>query len=90
MAIIQVRDVPDRVAQVVAEKAAQRHISVSAYLRALIAADAEAELRRRAMNDWIAEVEDMNRDLAWPNDAMQPGADLVRELRDDYHRTGEL
>ncbi len=39
MATIQVREVPDEVAAVIAEKASAEHKSVSAYLRDLMAAD---------------------------------------------------
>ena len=44
MATIQVRDVPDEVAEIIAEKAASEHQSTAAYLRDLMRAEAEREL----------------------------------------------
>lgn len=48
MATIQVRDVPDDVAEVIAEKAGAAQQSVSAYLPELMAAAVADDLRQRA------------------------------------------
>lgn len=56
MATVQVRDVPDEVAAVIAEKARAEHKSVSAYLRDLMAADVRRELQRRAIATWDEEL----------------------------------
>ena len=54
MATVQVRDVPDEVAEVIAEKARAEHKSVSAYLRDLMADDVKRELQKRAIERWDA------------------------------------
>lgn len=85
MAIIQVRDVPDDVAQVIAEKAKANHQSVSAYLRDLMSSDAERELRRRAMATWMDEVNELQATLDLSRVPDDPGS-VVREIRDEYER----
>jgi hypothetical protein len=86
MATIHVRDVPDDIAEIIAEKASAEHASVSAYLRKLMAADAEAELRRRAMRQWLGGLGALHRDLGLPRHSDVTGAELVRAVRDEYGR----
>lgn len=83
MATVHVRDVPGEIAEIMAEKAAARGVSVSAYLRDLMAADAEAELRRRAMGRWLDDLTRMQVDLGLPGRSDVSGADLVREVREE-------
>lgn len=89
MATMQVRDVPDDVAEVIAEKARAEHKSVSAYLRDLMTADAKQELQSRAMRQWNAELDDLHAQLGLPNQSTISGAEVVREIRDEYER-GDL
>ncbi|MGF1647144.1 MAG: hypothetical protein ACFCVF_09540 [Kineosporiaceae bacterium] len=84
MATIHVRDVPDDIAEIIAAKASAEHASVSAYLRKLMAADAEAELRKRAMRRWLDDLGDLQRDLGLPRRSGVTGAQLVREVREEY------
>ncbi len=83
MTIIQVRDVPDDVAEVIAERARAKHQSVSAYLRDLMASDAERELRRRAMATWMDEVAELQATMDLSRVPNDPG-NLVRQIRDEY------
>ena len=86
MSTIQVRDVPDDVADAIAEKAAAGGQSVSAYLRELMAADVAADLRRKAMRHWVADVGELQARLGLPNQSPVTSATLVREVRDSYER----
>lgn len=86
MATVQVRDVPDEVARVIAEKASAEHKSVSAYLRDLMTADAKQELQKRAMRQWNAELDELQARLGLPNESTISGAEVVREIRDEYER----
>lgn len=84
MATIQVRDVPDEVAEVIAERAGAERKSVSAYLRELMAATVADELRQRAMRRWMTELSDLHARLDLPTRSSVSGAELVREVRDTY------
>lgn len=86
MATLQVRDVPDEVAAVIAEKALAEHKSVSAYLRDLMAADVRRELQRRAIAAWDEKLEQTQRRLAISGRATVSGAEVVRDIRDEYDR----
>lgn len=86
MATIHVRDVPDDIAEIIAQKASAARTSVSAYLRDLMAADAEAELSRRAMQRWTQELGDLQREIGLPRRTGVSGADLMREVRQEYER----
>ncbi|MFD6857092.1 hypothetical protein ACFWCF_07080 [Rhodococcus sp. NPDC060090] len=86
MATLQVRDVPDEVAAVIAEKALAEHKSVSAYLRDLMAADVRRELQRRAIAAWDEKLEQTQRRLAISGRATMSGAEVVRDIRDEYDR----
>ena len=89
MATVQVRDVPDEVAAVIAEKASAEHKSVSAYLRDLMAADVRRELQRRAIATWDAKLQQTQQRLGLTGRSAVSGADVVREIRDDYDRDSE-
>ncbi|WP_431940830.1 hypothetical protein [Nocardia grenadensis] len=89
MATIQVREVPDEVAAVIAEKASAEHKSVSAYLRDLMAADVRRELQRRAIVEWDEELAQTQQLLGVTGMSMVPGAEVVREIRDGYDRGDE-
>ncbi|MGW5750604.1 hypothetical protein [Nocardia rhamnosiphila] len=89
MATIQVREVPDEVAAVIAEKASAEHKSVSAYLRDLMAADVRRELQRRAIAEWDEELAQTQQRLRVTGGSMVPGAEVVREIRDGYDRGDE-
>ncbi|MBO0853906.1 MAG: hypothetical protein J2P18_09065 [Nocardia sp.] len=89
MATVQVRDVPDDVAAVIAEKANAEHKSVSAYLRDLMAADVRRELQRRAITEWDEKLRRTQRRIGITGGATISGADVVREVRDDYDRGDE-
>lgn len=89
MATIQVRDVPDEVAEIIAEKAKAEHRSVSGYLRELMAADARRELQRRAIAGWDATLEQTQARLGLPGRPEVSSAEVVRELREEYER-GDL
>lgn len=86
MAIVQVRDVPDEVAEVIAEKASAEHKSVSAYLRDLMAADVKQELQRRAIEQWDTRLKETQARLGIPGQARVSGAEIVREIRREYDR----
>jgi plasmid stability protein len=86
MATVQVRDVPDDVAEVIAQKANAEHKSVSAYLRDLMAADVKQELQRRAIARWDAKLEQTQAKLGLPGASAVPSAEVVRELRSEYDR----
>lgn len=89
MATIQVREVPDEVAAVIAEKASAEHKSVSAYLRDLMAADVRRELQRRAIAEWDEELAQTQQRLGVTGRSKVPGAEVVREIRDGYDRGDE-
>lgn len=89
MATVQVRDVPDDVAAVIAEKANAEHKSVSAYLRDLMAADVRRELQRRAIAEWDDELKQTRQRLGIGGQATVSGAEAVREVRDGYDRGQE-
>ena len=89
MATIQVRDVPDAVAEIIAEKAASEHQSTAAYLRDLMRADAERELQRRKLAAWDAKLVETQRQLGLHNDAITPSSAVVREVRDEYEQGDE-
>lgn len=86
MATVQVRDVPDEVAEVIAEKARAENKSVSAYLRELMAADVKQELQRRAIERWDARLEETQARLGLPGRSSVSSAEVVREIRDEYDR----
>ena len=86
MATIQVRDVPDEVADVIAEKARAEHKSVSAYLRELMAAAAADELRQRAMRKWLTDLGALQTELGLPTGRAVSSVELVREAREAYVR----
>jgi plasmid stability protein len=86
MATIHVRDVPHDIAEIIAAKAAAEQASVSAYLRKLMAADAEVELRKRAMRQWLGDLGQLHRDLGLPRHSDVSGAELVRQAREEYER----
>lgn len=86
MATIQVRDVPDDVAEVIAEKAKAEHKSVSSYLRDLMAADAKEELQIRAQREWFAELKETQRSLGLPDRSRISSAEIIRQIRDEYDR----
>jgi plasmid stability protein len=87
VATIQVRDVPDDVAELIAAKARAENRSVSSYLRKLMAADVRPELQQRAMRQWDAELKETQARLGLPNRSTTPSAEVVREIRDEYDRT---
>ncbi|NKY44487.1 antitoxin [Nocardia cerradoensis] len=89
MATVQVRDVPDDVAEVIAEKARAEHKSVSAYLRDLMAADVRRELQRRAIATWDEKLRQTQQRIGITGRATTSGAEVVREVRDDYDRGDE-
>ncbi|MGY0501438.1 hypothetical protein ACWZHB_23365 [Nocardia sp. FBN12] len=89
MATVQVRDVPDDVAAIIAEKANAEHKSVSAYLRDLMAADVQRELQRRAIAQWNADLKQTQQKLGIPVRSTVSSADVVREIRDGYDRGSE-
>jgi len=89
MATVQVRDVPDEVAAVIAEKASAERKSVSAYLRDLMATDVRRELQRRAIAKWDEELQQTQQRLNITGRATVSGAEAVREIRDGYDR-GEV
>ncbi len=89
MATVQVRDVPDEVAAVIAEKASAEHKSVSAYLRDLMAADVRRELQRRAIATWDEKLQQTQQRLGLAGRSAVSGAEVVREVRDDYDRDSE-
>jgi hypothetical protein len=86
VATIHVRDVPDDIAEIIAEKASAEQASVSAYLRKLMAADAEAELRKRAFRRWLGDLGTLHRDLGLPPHSDVSGAELVHQVREEYER----
>lgn len=86
MATVQVRDVPDEVAEIIAEKASAEHKSVSAYLRDLMAADVKHELQRRAIARWDAQLKKTQAGMGLPTASAVSSAEVVRELRDEYAR----
>jgi plasmid stability protein len=85
MATLQVRDVPDDVAAIIAERARATHRSVSAYLRDLVVADAKAELQRRAIAAWDVELDVAQEQLGLPPNGGTSGTGVIREVRDDNH-----
>lgn len=87
MAIIQVRDVPDQVAEVISERAAAAQMSVSAYLRELMARDAERELRRRAMREHAATLRQVRQKMDLSRVRTGDTGQLVREAREEYERS---
>ncbi|MFC4125635.1 FitA-like ribbon-helix-helix domain-containing protein [Nocardia rhizosphaerae] len=89
MATVQVRDVPDDVAAVIAEKASAHHQSVSAYLRDLMAADVRRELQRRAIAEWNNNLKKTQEELGITGKVTVSSADVVREIRDGYDRGTE-
>lgn len=89
MATVQVRDVPDEVAAVIAEKARAEHKSVSAYLRDLMAVDIRRELQRRAIATWDEELKQTQQRLGITGRATVSGAEAVHEIRDGYDRGQE-
>lgn len=89
MATVQVRDVPDEVAAVIAEKASAEHKSVSAYLRDLMAVDVQRELQRRAIATWDEKLQQTQQRLGITGRSTVSGAEVVREVRDDYDRHSE-
>jgi hypothetical protein len=86
LATIHVRDVPDEIAEIIAQKASAERTSVSAYLRRLMTADAEAELQRRAMRRWSDDLVELQREMGLPGSTGVSGADLVREAREEYEQ----
>lgn len=88
VATIQVRDVPDDVAEVIAEKARAEQKSVSAYLRDLMEADVKHELQRRAIARWDAELKETQARLGLPSSSAVSSADVIRAIRDEYDRGG--
>lgn len=86
MATVQVRDVPDEVAEIIAEKASAAHKSVSAYLRDLMAADVKLELQKRAIARWNDNLKRLHAELGMPTASGLSGAEVVREIRDEYER----
>jgi hypothetical protein len=86
MATIQVRDVPDDVAEVIAEKARAENKSVSAYLRGLMADTAAGELRQRAMRKWLGDLGALQTELGLPTGRTVSSVELVREAREAYER----
>lgn len=82
MATVQVRDVPDDVAAIIAEKAKSERKSVSAYLRDLMAQDVRQEQQRRAIARWDAELAKTQGRLGLTG--LSSAADVVRELRDEH------
>lgn len=89
MATVQVRDVPDEVAAVIAEKASAEHKSVSAYLRDLMAADVKRELQRRAIAKWNQELKQTQAELGITGHGAVSSVEVVREIRDGYDRGDE-
>lgn len=86
MATVQVRDVPDEVAEIIAQRASSHHKSVSAYLRDLMAADVKQELQRRAIAVWDAELKEAQAELKLPKGSTVSSAELLREIRGEYDR----
>lgn len=86
MATVQVRDVPDDVAEVIAAKARARRKSMSAYLRDLIAEDAKQELQRRELEQWEARLAETHARLRLTGQHVTPSATVVREIREEYER----
>lgn len=86
MPTVRVRDVPDEVAAVIAEKTSTEHRSVSAYLRDSIAADVRRELQRRAIAECNEELRLTQRRLGVTGRTMVSGVEVVREIRDGYDR----
>lgn len=84
MATVQVRDVPDDVAEAVAEKAKVQDKSVSAYLRDLMAADVKHELQRRAIERWEAGLKETQTKLGITGETTVSSAEVVREIRGEY------
>lgn len=89
MAIVQVRDVPEEVAQAVAAKAKSNDQSVSAYLRELMAADVKQELQRRAIEKWDNELKKTQATLGVTGRATVSSATVIREIRDEYAQEAE-
>lgn len=86
MATLQVRDVPDEVAEVIAEKAKAAHKSVSGYLRDLMAADVRQELQRRAYLQWEAGLSQTQAELGLPRAQHVSSAEIIREIREEVDR----
>lgn len=86
MATVQVRDVPDEVAEAVAEKARAEDKSVSAYLRDLMAADVKQILQRRAIEQWDATLKDTQAELGITGQEPVSSAEIIREIRGEYDR----
>lgn len=86
MATVQIRDVPDEVADAIAKKARSEEKSVSAYLRDLMAADVKEELQRRAIAEWDARLARTQARLGVTGEASVSSAEVVREIRDEYDR----
>ncbi|MFC6009592.1 hypothetical protein [Nocardia lasii] len=89
MATVQIRDVPDEVATVIAEKASAEHKSVSAYLRDLMTADVRRELQRRAIARWDEDLKHTHAKLGITGDSAVSSTEVVREIRDEYDRGDE-
>ncbi|MFD3594880.1 hypothetical protein ACFWU5_19320 [Nocardia sp. NPDC058640] len=89
MATVRVRDVPDDVAAIIAEKANAEHKSVSEYVRDLMAADVQRELQRRAIAQWNADLKQTQGRLGITGHSTISSADAVREIRDGYDRGSE-
>ncbi|MEV0360425.1 hypothetical protein AB0H71_30650 [Nocardia sp. NPDC050697] len=73
----------------IAEKARAEHKSVSAYLRDLMTADVQRELQRRAIATWDDELKQTQQRLGITGQGSPSGAEVVREVRDDYARGQE-
>lgn len=89
MPTIQVRDVPPEVAEVIADRAASERMSVSAYLRSLMAADAAEELRAMAMRRWVTDLAEARGELGLTGAAPGTGAEYVRAVRTEREDEGE-
>jgi plasmid stability protein len=86
MPVIQVRDVPDDVAEILAQTAAAEHKSLSAYLRDLMTTAARAEQRRQQTAAAHQRVKEIQARMKGPRPTIEDGVKAVREVRDEYVR----
>ncbi len=89
MATLQVRDVPEDIAQIIAENARRRGMSQAAYVREVLTRAHEADRKRRAMREGLARIDVLRRSMDLSQ--MQPGAGAraVRAVRDEYDAGAE-
>lgn len=86
VATLQVRDVPDDIAQIIVDNARHRGMSQAAYVREVLTKAHETDRKRRAMREGLARIDAITRSMDLSRVQPGAGAQAVRDVRDDYDR----